>query len=242
MKNKKLIIIVIAVLIMPIVINVLMSIPTPWAKGEVGDWISFYGSYIGALLGALVAFQVTKMQIKSQEDLNKKIKFNEQLSTLIILKVEIEELKKSAMSIKDFMNSYIEINNIIDYSVVNIDNPIKLTVKYWDSIEKVMDIDLLKELVKFKSEYEKISESLGSNKKDISNEIAALSNKSNTCLLSTIEKQQLEEQLNYLKNKMNVQKENKRYSWGKIMDNSIYNMLENIINRIDNVIYKIENN
>lgn len=73
MKNKKLIIIVIAVLIMPIIINVFMSIPTPWAKGEVGDWISFYGSYIGALLGALVAFQVTKMQIKSQDDLNKKI-------------------------------------------------------------------------------------------------------------------------------------------------------------------------
>lgn len=242
MKNKKLIIIVITVLTMPIVINGLMSIQIPWAKGEVGDWISFYGSYIGALLGALVAFQVTKIQIKSQEDLNKKIKFNEQLSTLIILKVEIEELKKSMMSIKDSMNSYIKINNITEHSVVNIDNPIKLTVKYWDSIEKVMDIDLLKELVKFKSEYEKISESLGVNKEDISNEIAVLANKSNTCILSAIEKQRLEEQLNYLKNKMNVQKENKRYSWAKIMDNSIYNMLEDIINKIDNVMYKIENN
>lgn len=239
-KNKKVIIILSAILIMPVTINELMSISTPWTKGEIGDWISFYGSYIGALSGALVAFQVTKMQIKAQDDLSKKLKFNEQLSTLIILKVEIEDIQKSILSIYNYIITYFNENNINDYSFVNIDNPLPLTIKYWDSIEKIIDTELIRKLVRFRKEYNKVSESLSYNMRNDEMEIVELSIKLNSSILKIEEKSKLNERIKYLQDKLEVNRENKRYSWNKIVDNSVYKLSQDIIKEIDRIIKKIE--
>ncbi len=51
--NKKILYLLsfLLIIIVPVVVNFLMMFSTPLTKGAISDWISFYGSYIGSLLG-----------------------------------------------------------------------------------------------------------------------------------------------------------------------------------------------
>lgn len=52
----------IAVLLVPIVVNILVAIPSPWAIQEDSVWIGFFGNYAGGIVGAFVALIIAKRQ------------------------------------------------------------------------------------------------------------------------------------------------------------------------------------
>lgn len=56
-------------LIGALIIAFALNIPIfRFASGEVGAWISFWGSYGGALIGAVMVYMVTRYQIKSERE------------------------------------------------------------------------------------------------------------------------------------------------------------------------------
>ncbi|MBB6218159.1 hypothetical protein HNQ80_004299 [Anaerosolibacter carboniphilus] len=44
---------ILLILIMPLIVNILMLFSTPLAKGNIDAWISFYGSYLGGVIGGI---------------------------------------------------------------------------------------------------------------------------------------------------------------------------------------------
>ncbi len=61
--------IVVSIIAVPILVNILMMIPTPITQGDTGDWISFYGSYIGSILGLFgVVITIAYMSDQAKKD------------------------------------------------------------------------------------------------------------------------------------------------------------------------------
>ncbi|MEW4307799.1 hypothetical protein [Rossellomorea marisflavi] len=58
------------VMVVPLIISLLLEVPIfSFAKGNVESWIAFWGSYIGALIGAGTVYLVTNLQVKAQRKL-----------------------------------------------------------------------------------------------------------------------------------------------------------------------------
>lgn len=89
--NNKIVMIMMVVFI-PIFVNFLMSLPCSWAKGAVGDWISFYGSYLGALIGGIVAFGVARIQIDAQKTSEKNALIIQQLPSVVMIRLELDKI------------------------------------------------------------------------------------------------------------------------------------------------------
>ncbi|RBP85974.1 hypothetical protein DFO70_1366 [Cytobacillus firmus] len=83
MKFKLVIIAVVILLMAPIFIAKLLEINFfSFARGEVDTWIMFWGSYLGAIVGASVVYFVAQLQMKKQHELQiKAIKIENENST-----------------------------------------------------------------------------------------------------------------------------------------------------------------
>ena len=61
-------VIIVSVILLPVLINFLASFTLPIEKdvvaGEEGDWVAFFGSYVGALIGAVVTLFVVYREMK----------------------------------------------------------------------------------------------------------------------------------------------------------------------------------
>lgn len=78
---------------LPIAVNLLMVINLPITRvGQDNDWIGFFGSYLGALIGGSFAFLVAWIQVQSQNNM---------------LRVDIEDRKRNE---KESNRSYIIAN------------------------------------------------------------------------------------------------------------------------------------
>ncbi|WP_156289436.1 hypothetical protein [Oceanobacillus salinisoli] len=63
----KIIIAVLSLIGFPIVLTILMDFPIfNFASGQVDSWITFWGSYVGAIIGASVVYFVARLQINKQ--------------------------------------------------------------------------------------------------------------------------------------------------------------------------------
>lgn len=76
MKKIYIILIPLTMIMIPILVHFLMTI----GKAESNnDWIGFFGSYSGGIIGGLVAFGVAKIQVKNnKEDVNNQIEFEKE--------------------------------------------------------------------------------------------------------------------------------------------------------------------
>lgn len=68
-KKYKVLSIFIAVFSVPIIIGQLIRIPTGnWTIGDENSWVGFFGSYIGAIIGGLVAYGIVRFQFDKQNN------------------------------------------------------------------------------------------------------------------------------------------------------------------------------
>lgn len=65
---------------MPILIDVLLGIPTPWLYGDRATWLGFFGNYIGGIIGALVAIIILSIQLRAQHLAESKKELEERIS------------------------------------------------------------------------------------------------------------------------------------------------------------------
>jgi hypothetical protein len=63
----KIVLAIVGAIIAPLVISLLLQAPIfSFASGNVESWISFWGSYVGALIGAATVYLVTNLQVEAQ--------------------------------------------------------------------------------------------------------------------------------------------------------------------------------
>ena len=70
-------------LVVPVLLAKLLELNIfSFAMGKVDTWITFWGSYLGAIIGASVVYFVAQLQMKSQQELQiEAIKIENQNST-----------------------------------------------------------------------------------------------------------------------------------------------------------------
>ena len=73
LKKRSWIFIAIGVLVLPVVLNFIVFKPTSkLSVGTLQDWMSFWGSYLGATIPAIVAFVILGIQRKDNKLENEK--------------------------------------------------------------------------------------------------------------------------------------------------------------------------
>lgn len=95
MKEKSIIWITIisVIVIMPVLITLIIKIPLgSYAPGNVESWIGFYGSYVGAIIGGLVAYGAARIQIKNIEEKEKE--FNRPFISALTTLNKIDDIKR----------------------------------------------------------------------------------------------------------------------------------------------------
>jgi gas vesicle protein len=66
----KKVLIIVGVLLAPLIISLLLKVHIfSFSMGDVESWIAFWGSYVGALIGAATVYLVTNLQVKEQREL-----------------------------------------------------------------------------------------------------------------------------------------------------------------------------
>ncbi|UJL46347.1 hypothetical protein KFZ58_18700 [Virgibacillus sp. NKC19-16] len=99
--------IIICILIAPFVVNLLLSFTTPMTFGN--DWQSFFGNYIGSIVGGLTAFFIAYYQIEKQNKLNKVKELQDNRSYIIaeefIAPIDLSNTKHKEFS-RIILNDY----------------------------------------------------------------------------------------------------------------------------------------
>lgn len=90
-----------------------------FAGGSTDSWISFWGSYGGALIGALTVYLVTSLQIKSQRDLQIQLIKTEHDNAInrenrsLYLNQQYEKIEDSFAKIDEIILLYTKLNNSV---------------------------------------------------------------------------------------------------------------------------------
>lgn len=182
----------IAVLILlPIAINQLARRSLPWdiVAGNVSDWIGFYGSYIGAIIGGIVALGIVYLQSKFQQEEASRIKYINQAPIIIRVRYQIEKCHKSLRILKNTADNtpqemidkmYRELSEelpeeirkeiakiqamgFLSRSTFQNVNAIEIKNEYWQNIDSIVDKKLLISLITFKEEYVNMTDILKTN-------------------------------------------------------------------------------
>lgn len=67
---ERYVLVILGVIITPLIMSLLLKVPMfGFADGNVESWIGFWGSYVGALIGAATVYFVTNLQVKEQRNI-----------------------------------------------------------------------------------------------------------------------------------------------------------------------------
>lgn len=167
-KKINVLIIVIAVLCviaLPVITNILGSIPTPITEGSTESWISFFGSYFGGILGgvigALIAFGIAKYQIDSQKEYENKKMYILQLPTLIKVQLELDviiknlSVSKSVFIEKKDLPFPLDIKTDLRLNKINSDEYV--------NISNISDAELQADLIKLRLYHNSLVETMAFN-------------------------------------------------------------------------------
>ncbi|MCM3705330.1 hypothetical protein M3205_06255 [Cytobacillus firmus] len=117
-----------------------------FAKGEVDTWITFWGSYLGAIVSASVVYFVAQLQIKKQQELQiEAIRIENENSTRremknFYLKNKLEKIEEMQNSLKKLATLNINLNNdLLTFAITKdaIDRGIKSNRNDDDPIERI---------------------------------------------------------------------------------------------------------
>jgi hypothetical protein len=222
-----------------------MMFSTPWTQGDTSDWIVFYGSYLGALLGGVVAFGVARIQIRALEKQEYDRRITLQLPTLVQVKLEIEKAKEYIAE-KKYLAENKEHMNLKDIDLTMSKYSHYITNKFlWYQIDKIEDAELLKDIIIFRENYFKLVDALAidllqleNEIKKIENEIKKLDRRNDAQSLN--KKTQLEIGLRDLRLSSEIAKTSKLSQWKKIEDGSYLKEANNMMEKINMAIEDID--
>lgn len=110
MKKGTLIFIILGILIIPIIINYVLLIPIPFNFPIIGsnvDWLSFWGTYIGGILGAFASFIILYLTLRHNRN---EAEIERKSNQLLQLKKDLAE----RLSDVNFMPLHIDASNEIN--------------------------------------------------------------------------------------------------------------------------------
>lgn len=150
------------ILLVPLIVSFLMESPLMnWGSQKAESWMSFWGGYLGAILGIIGAITATTLQIKSQTNqIVIAAKENDKLERKRInLNLKIEknvELFKSFVELKSTLLKYSHIANELIFEQENlIDN----YIKHVSALEKVQGANIERDIYKIINNINKVNES-----------------------------------------------------------------------------------
>ena len=243
MKSK--LIIILGVIILILLILAPRMVPTVWTQGSTSDWILFYGSYLGAILGGLVAFAVARIQVKALENQEKNRRIIQQLPALIQLKFEVEKAKKFMGDKKKLADNKDRINLTGINLTMSTHHPNVINKELWYQMDKIEDAELMADIVRFRESYFELRDTLAidiwlleSEIKEKIREIEGLGEESDP--QSQKKKNQMIIELRDLRLILEPAKDNKLKEWQKIEDGSYLGEVTKIEEKLNSTIEGIE--
>lgn len=110
--KKKIFFIILGIIFLPIIINYVLMLPTPFNFPIIGsnvDWLSFWGTYLGGIIGAFVSFTILYLTLLHNK---KEAEIERGNDRLLQLKKELSE----RLSDIDYMPLYIVVSDDINLS------------------------------------------------------------------------------------------------------------------------------
>ncbi len=159
--NSKTFTLLLIIVVTPMLIGIVVTVPGFFSSDN--DWIGFFGSYIGGVIGALVALLIVRIQINTNlsEKNNQK-----ELNDNSILYAVIYDLKNIQRSIDNLTNIYHNQNFPegldrdamfnADITIPTLDNEI------WIRINYLYDHRIMLELIDFRKYHNQNSENIKS--------------------------------------------------------------------------------
>lgn len=195
---KKFLIILTIIILVPIIMSALLNISVfSFALGSTDSWITFWGSYMGALIGAGIVYLVTTMQIKEQRSiqieaireehknaLNREMKqyhFRNQIDKIEEFYDVLDELTAAITKCTNEFTMYITLSDILfggrdEYSEekeIEYKNEIKINRQnFYDRIHKLTILDFkIKRLTHYIEGTDSYGEEISSYLTDFINEL-----------------------------------------------------------------------
>lgn len=243
--------IVVLIISVPIFLNILVSIETPYTTGDSGTWLSFFGSYLGAIIGGIVAYYIAKMQFKRLDSKEGEKRGLRQYPLLLEVRSELLRIKNELNTLELKMDEHKEFNDQLEIHLKSLEPHI------WKSVKEIEYIKLMKDLFEIKNFYQKLQAITALKLQPLYNEAFELEQYL-TGLESTksyaeseggsllkkdeinLEKGWLEYET--LNNKINEIKKRKDEVFNEYTDNNFYKAVNEIINYIEEKIRNIESN
>lgn len=254
MKNKKAIKYVLLfgiIIIIPLAFNFLIfSWRMPGINGSSDAWISFLGNYSGGIIGGIVAYIVSRSQIKNLQETQNLSSLISQHPIFARLKIDIDIISSSILQ---FSTIYNQIDQVSDAEVskeqiiLGAHNLLPLNEENWRNLELIHDVNLQVELIQMKNDYTELLKAFAFNISDISNDIERirfqldkLSKKHNKTPQENNEfNRYLSEHLKLNTDYM-VNMSKKQEYWEKILNGKLQEKVEKIKYIIDEEIIRIE--
>ncbi|MCZ4246975.1 hypothetical protein O2313_05435 [Bacillus amyloliquefaciens] len=164
--------VIVAILLIPFVLNMTLFQFNTRFTYQGGDWLSFWGSYLGGFSSGIIALIVALATIREDR---KKYSYDmvlKQLPVMVRIKMELEKIINNVDRATTVKNDTEEspLFPKVNESLYMVD--VELVDKEkWDSLDKLQDIDLQVKLLELRQFYETFSESLrydmAANKQDL---------------------------------------------------------------------------
>lgn len=142
--------IVFLIISVPIFLNILISIETPYNTGDSGTWLSFFGSYLGAIIGGIVAYYIAKMQFERLDSKEGEKRGLRQYPLLLEVRSELLRIKNELNTLELRMDKYKEFNDQLEIHLKSLEPHI------WESVKEIEYIKLMKDLFEIKNFYQKL--------------------------------------------------------------------------------------
>ncbi|MGY3315777.1 hypothetical protein ACV242_004273 [Peribacillus simplex] len=182
------------VLLAPVILNMtIFQFTTPWTYGDGDEWLSFWGSYSGALISAVVAYIVANFQIKKQQLINEHERAVAQLPSLMRIRIVLNKYSGELRRVKQERDILMHGYKINNNDTVQAEGRGELegdlrsyTIELFNEenyslVEKIVNIDLLMKLTlcfDFYDDFSKaVSFDLNNNKEDSLDQIQTITKK-----------------------------------------------------------------
>lgn len=249
------ILIIIAVITVPIGINILTIFKMPFGSGSTDSWVGFFGGYIGGILGAIIAFYISKYQVRIQIDLFKKQIENEkekekkqreynQLPYLIRLKYIIKNIKQQLDFPNKLVNEEIPSQSgsgkmkFTDFDTFKLEN-FKLSSDDYNIFNNIYDSKLTIETLELFNFYDKFFVAVGCSTLELEASLKLLENKLNKKNIGD-EKNKIESQWNTLNADIQYKNILKQSMWEKLKEDKCYDSLCRIEKELEEKIKRVK--
>ncbi|MCP8973237.1 hypothetical protein NMK43_09025 [Bacillus licheniformis] len=149
------------VLLIPFILNITLFQFTTRITYKGGDWLSFWGSYLGGFSSGVIALIVAMTTIQADRNKHSYDIMIRQLPVMARIKMELQKILDNIDKatqvrerVKGNHSNFESVDKNYSYNVELIDK------EKWESLDRLQDIELQMKLIEVKQFYETFSESL----------------------------------------------------------------------------------